>query len=365
MAFHWLTIYLGLTLLSLTSALLISSQKNAPGAEASLKYLLYSMVVMALTLWGISYYYGFTGTLALRDAGLAGLTILPEYAVLTVLLLCTSSILFVLVAVPYHFWMPDVYQGGGAIVLAYLSTIPKLAAVAVFIRLHQQLLSQLSPALQDHIQYGLALLALLTIVVGNTAALLQSNLQRMMAYATMAQSGLLMAGIVALPSNPIGVLYYSSVYGIMNLAGWLSIKIVRQLAGGECLQDFVGLGRQFPLLGCAITLVMLSLIGLPPTAGFTGKWLLFTSLWEHAQHSGNVLLMVLLASCLLSTLFSLYYYLRLPYVLFCKAEKPPFPSPNSYQGDWIVLYMVAALLVVAFFAAGSLVGIVASNRLII
>jgi len=123
MACHWLTIYLSLTLLSLASALLIGSQKTPRSAEASLKYMLYSMTTTAVMLWGMAYFYGFTGTLALIHPSLElSLQTVPGYIVLTSLLLCCSGVLLVVAAVPYHFWVPDVYQGASAAAVAYLST---------------------------------------------------------------------------------------------------------------------------------------------------------------------------------------------------------------------------------------------------
>ena len=355
MAFHWLTIYLSMTLISLASSLLIGSHTIAHNAEASLKYLLYSMTATAVMLWGMAHFYGFTGTLALNHPNL-GLILqaLPGYIVLAILLLCLSSVFLVLAAAPYHFWVPDVYQGAPAVVVAYLSTVPKLATVAVLLRLFHQFLPQLSTVLQEHAQHGMAILALLTITVGNAGALLQNNLHRLMAYGSMAQGGLLMAGIAASPSSQVGLLYYSAVYGVAGLATWVGIKILQRLASGVHCQDFMGLGRQFPVLGSSITLVMLALIGLPPTAGFTGKFLLFTALWDHMQRTGSFLFVALFVASMLSTVLSLYYYLKLPYVLFCKALQSPAAIPSMNQGDRIILWCLTILLLVGFFAASSL-----------
>ena len=358
MAFHWLTIYLSLTLLSLTSALLIGSQKTPHNVEASLKYLLYSMVMMAMMLWGMAHFYGFTGTLSLNYPGFEQcLQAMPAGIALTSLLLCLSSILFVLTAVPYHFWVADVYQGAPAAVVAYLSTVPKIATIAVLLRIFHQFLPQLRPVLQEYAHQGMAMLALLTIIVGNAAAVLQNNLQRLMAYATMAHSGLLMAGIAASTSSQLGVLYYSATYGVMNLAAWLGIKILQHLTGGVNMQDFAGLGRKFPVLGSSITLVMLSLVGLPPTAGFTSKLLVLTTLWGQMQRAGSFVFVALLIASLLSTVLSLYYYFKLPYVLFGKATQAPLTTPSTSRADQMVLWCFTILLLVGFFAADRLLGV--------
>jgi NADH-quinone oxidoreductase subunit N len=358
MAFHWLTIYLSLTLISLASALLIGSHAMAHNTEASLKYLLYSMTITAVMLWGMAHFYGFTGTLALSHPNLGlMLQAVPGYIVLAMLLLCLSAVLLVLAAAPYHFWVPDVYQGAPAVVVAYLSTVPKLATVATLLRLSHQLLPQLGPVLQEHAQHGMAILALLTITVGNTGALLQNNLHRLMAYGSMAQGGFLMAGIAASSRSQVGVWYYSAVYGVTGLATWVGIKVLQYLTSGVHLKDFMGLGRQFPVLGGSITLVMLALIGLPPTAGFTSKLLLFTTLWDHAQRTSSFLFMALWIASLLSTVLSIYYYLKLPYVLFCKALQPLTAAHSINQADRIMLWCLTTLLLAGFFAPSSLLKI--------
>jgi NADH-quinone oxidoreductase subunit N len=361
MASHWLTIYLGLTLLSITSVLLIGSHETPQSAEASLKYLLYSMTTIAMMLWGMAYFYGLTGTLALSQSSIApSVQTIPEYIMLLMLFLCLSNVFLVFATVPYHFWVPDVYQGAPAVVIAYLSTVPKLATVAVLLRLFHQYLPQLGPVLLEHAQQGMAVLSLLTIIVGNTAALLQNNLQRLMAYGSIAQGGLLMAGIAASSSSQIGILYYSAIYGVMGLATWVGIRILQHLTSGVHLQDCVGLGRQFPMLGSSMTLVILSLIGLPPTAGFTGKFLLFTALWEHIQRTGSLLFGSLLAASLLGTVLSLYYYLKLPYVLFCQATWLPPSTLSMSQTECTILWCLAILLLAGFFSAGGLLKMLGS-----
>ena len=354
MAFHWLPLYLGVTLISLASALMIGSQATPLSAAAGLKYLLYSMVATALMLWGMGYWYGYTGTLAwaypaaeLRMAAWSGVIVPP------VLLLCLSSLLFLLAVAPYHFWLPDVYQGARPATVAYLSTVPKLAALAALWRISQQFLPQLGPVYYTQVQQGLAGLALLTLVIGHTAALLQNNLQRILAYGAIAQGGLLIAGVAALPDSQTGLLYYSVLYAVMNLAAWWSSETLQHLAGSSSLQGLAGLGRQFPVLGVSVTIIMLALVGLPPTAGFTGKLLLLTGLWEATQHTGSLRYGALLLTSLVGTVCSLYYYLRLPYVLFAQPVTQASPPPGSVPRRATMLLGLLALLLLAAFGAGS------------
>jgi len=181
-----------------------------------------------------------------------------------------------------------------------------------------------------------------------------------MAYGSIAQGGFLLAGVAASPSSPIGVLYYSTVYGIMGFAIWVGIKMLQDLTGSTYLKDCVGLGRKFPLLGCGITLVVLALIGLPPTAGFTGKLLLFVVLWGHMQSTGSFVFLALFVASLLGTVLSLYYYLKLPYTLFCKTAQIPTTLPNRHQHDIMILCCLAILLLAGFFVSNNLLTILNS-----
>ncbi len=355
MACHWLSIYLSLMLLSLSSAILVYSSLTPPGAEASLKYLLYSMATTAAMLWGISYLYAFTKTLALQDSMLAHhLQAVPWLNLLPVLLLALSSILFILAAVPFHFWIPDVYQGAAAEVIAYLATVPKLAAAGALLRIFHQFMPQLGTVLYGPMQNLLAFLALLTMLIGNAAAILQNNTQRMVAYATMAQGGLLLAGVVALPDGSTGVLYYSGVYGVTGFAALVGVKLLRQLTGGEQLQDYAGLGWQFPVLGICITVVMLALIGLPPTVGFMGKLLIFIGLWERVERTRDAVWVALFTGSLLSTVLSLYYYLKLPYAMFFGPVQHFKVVPCISRTHQAMMVLLASLLLWAFFNTHSL-----------
>lgn len=347
MAYHWLSLYLGLTLLALTTALLLYSSPTALAAEASLKYLLYSMVVAAIMLWGVSCLYGLTRTLTFEGVATGGL------AVGWPLLLALSSLLFTMAVFPLHFWLPDVYQGAPAVVVAYLATVPKLAALAALLRIFHHCAAGWDPVLHAHARYGLGVLALWTLVIGNGAALLQVHGQRMMAYASIAQGGLLLAGIAVLQAADLRpVLFYSAVYGIMGWAGFVSMGVLERLSGSSMVQGYAGLGRKWPVLGVAITVIMLALTGLPPTAGFMAKWLLLVAVWQQVQGAGGVLWMALGLMGLLSTILSLYYYLRQSYVLFFR-EGPSTAVEDMCWVQWSMIVGVAGGLVGGFWYAHS------------
>lgn len=358
MASHWLTAYLSLTLLSLASTILIGMHATPRSTEASLKYWLFSMATTAVMLWGMSYFYSIMGTLSLRQVNWRpDLEHVPRHILPGILLLCLSGIFSLLAAVPYHFWLPDVYQGAPAFTVAYLSTIPKLAALVFLFRFFHESLPQLDPIIAKYSQSGIAILSLLTIIVGNTASLMQSNLQRLVAYGSIAQGGLLMASITASTNSPLSILSYGTIYVVMNLAAWLGVRLLQQYLDTHDvpIQHCGGLGRQFPVLGSGITVVMLSLIGLPPTMGFLGKSILFAGLWEHIQCTGSFISTALLVSSGLGTTLSLYYYARIPYQLFCGAAQECPPLVHVNHTEQVVFGCLVALLLLGFFAANGVI----------
>ena len=353
LAFHWLSVYLGLSLLSMAAALLLGGVGAGQGAVGGLRYLLYGLAMSALMLWGMAYWYGFTGTLALAAPAVAqGWLAVPGPVCVGTWVLCLSGVWFALGAVPCHFWVPGVYQSAPAGVVACLSTVPKLAALGVVWRCLRASLPLLGPVLQAQVQEGLALLALLTLLVGHVGAVLQTEGQRLLAYGTVAQGGLLLAGLVAVGTSPVGLLHYSVVYGVMSLAAWAGLQVLQQVAGAGHWAALQGLGRRFPVLGGSCLVAMLSLVGLPPTAGFTSKFLLLTGLWAHAQRTGSVLGLALCGASVLGTVLSGYYYLKLPYVLFCRPAVPAAQWRQPSGQSVLFLAGLAGLLVAGFFLGG-------------
>lgn len=363
MAQHWLIIYLSLTLMTLASAVLIGTSWQALGTVASLQYLLYSAVGAAMMLWGMSYLYGSTGTLSLAASSFVhDGQLLPKVVLLAGFLLALSGILITLGALPFHYWLADVYQGAPMTVVAYLATVPKLAAVASMVRLYKQLIQQ--GGMGSQLQGCIALIAILTIAIGHIAALMQTQPRRVLAYGSIAQGGLLLAGIGACTSHYAIIAYYGTVYGIMSLASWIGLKVFRRLASSEHLHDYAGLGRQFPVLGLCVVIALLSLVGLPPTAGFTSKLFIFGALWEAAQMNESPLLATLFILGLLGSIVSLYYYLQLPYMLFCKPmQRSALPMPVPWTEQFTLLVLTAMLLGL-FFSAGPSMAVLQSWSLL-
>lgn len=343
MAAHWLMIYLNLGLLSLATTLLIYAPNAPERSVASLQYLLYSTVVLTAMLWGLSFLYGFGHDLDM-SAWIPMVTHQASSQLWCYMgaLVLLSGVLFVSAIFPFHFWAPDAYAVVPPWLLAYLSTVPKLAGAAFLIRFCTQISLFTDSGWGIYVQYFLAFLALVTIVIGNVGALMQKDVCRMMAYASVAQGGILMAGIVALPTAHIGVLYYGVAYVIGSFAALLGIQVLSQFTGQKYVTGYAGLGKCFPMLGVSMTIAMVSLVGLPPTAGFVGKFLILQMLWEGAIRNQSFMLSSLLAVSLLSTLTALYYYLRIPYVMFFQpfstSIEATLPTHNKVvQGLVVVL----------------------------
>lgn len=311
MATHLLTIYLSIELISLSSYLLIALSPRKSASEGGLKYLLYGTVSSAIMLYGISFIYGMTGTLHITDpamlSGLEGALLPVSYIVA---LLFFGGLLFKLSLVPFHLWAPDVYESAPSPLISFISVAPKVGVVLCLMRL--------VGAFPDEVLPLLGGIALISMTVGNVGALWQHNFRRLMAYSSIAQAGYLMVGVVAF--SKVGfetATFYIAAYLLLNMAVFLLVDL---LAPGSDtnMHLYAGLGKRHVLLAIGITLIMVALAGLPPTVGFTAKWLIFSALWDSWQQVGSSWKLFLLIGGILNAAISLAYYLKLPYLLFFK-----------------------------------------------
>ncbi len=296
-------IFLGLELMSLALYILVGFFRRAKSSnEASLKYLLLGAFATGFLLYGIALVYGSTGTTNLREIELtiaqgrvnSHLMLLGGVALLIV------GFAFKVSAVPFHMWAPDVYQGAPTSITAFMSAGPKAAAFAVFFRV---LFAAMGDLVDDWSQ-AIWMLAALTMTVGNLGALSQRNIKRMLAYSSVAHAGYVLVAVVAASASGVaGGLFYLLAYTLMNI-GAFSVVLVLGRKGDENLEitNYSGLGFRHPGLGLAMTLFMVSLAGLPPTAGFFGKFQIFSA----AVESGYIWLTVI---GVLNSLVSVYFYL--------------------------------------------------------
>jgi len=281
-------LYLSLELVSLTSYIMVGYLKtDRLSNEASLKYILFGAVSTGSMLYGLSLIYGMTGSLNLytiRDAFLSqGVEGVNQFTILLVLVLTMAGFGFKTAAVPFHFWCPDVYAGAPTPVTAFLSVAPKAAGFAVLVRFFFSGMSQTSGsqwAMIGGINWPLVLIGIsvLTMTLGNVAALTQNNLKRMLAYSSIAHAGYILMGSVVLTGDGIkSILVYLFVYLFMNLGAFLVVTIIYNSDKTFEIDDYNGMFKRSPFVAVAMAIFMLSLIGIPPFSGFMGKLYVFGS----------------------------------------------------------------------------------------
>jgi len=305
---HLITIYIGLELLSLSSYILAGFYKSElKSTEAAMKYFILGAVSSGILLYGISLIYGVCGSLNLLDIAAAMSTITNNDALMFGIMLLGAGLCFKIAAVPFHVWTPDVYEGAPTPIAAFLSTASKAAAFSIFARIFYV-------GVHDfHLywNYVLATISALSMILGNFAALTQDNVKRMLAYSSIAHAGYILLGVISVNALGLrGILVYSVVYVFANLGIWATVLMLRRNQyAGERVDDFEGLSRRAPLWAFAMVIFLLSLGGIPPTAGFIGKYYLFTA----AMKAGYGWLAVL---AVLASAVSVFYYFRIAAAMF-------------------------------------------------
>lgn len=338
---HFLMLYLGLELLSLSLyALTALNRDSVKGTEAAMKYFVLGALASGMLLYGISMIYGATGFLEIPRvaekiaAGEANTTILLFGVVFVV-----AGIAFKLGAVPFHMWVPDVYEGAPTAVSLFISTAPKLAAFAFVVRLLVQALG--NHALLVEWQQMLAFLAVLSMAVGNITAIAQTNLKRMLAYSTISHMGFLLLGILSGTVNGYSAaMFYVAVYAFMGLGTFGMILLLsREGFEADRLEDFKGLNRRSPWYAFVMLLLMFSMAGIPPTVGFYAK----LSVLQAVVDVGQTWLAVV---AVLLSLVGAFYYLRIVRLMYF--DEPVDTAPiQSDLGARLLLSLngVAALAV--------------------
>ncbi|MCC6445795.1 MAG: NADH-quinone oxidoreductase subunit N [Armatimonadetes bacterium] len=336
-------IYLSIEFLSLTGYVMAGYLKNsARSVEASVKYFLYGAVSAAVMLYGMSLLYGMTGATSLGEISRA-MTSLPD--VPETKLLLYVSFVFILVGlgfkiaiVPFHQWSPDVYEGAPMPVTAFLSVGPKAAGFAALVRL----LVTAFPVEQLNWVPVIAVLAAVTMTFANVVAITQRNVKRMLAYSSIAHAGYVLVGLAAYPDSQDysinGIALYLLVYLFMNLGAFAVATAFYNNRGSELIEDYSGLSRSNPRLAMLMAVFMLSLTGLPPTAGFVGKFYLFLA----AVQAHLIWLAVFM---LVNTAISLYYYFNIVRYMYLYDEKTPAPTPEPGY----LQYALAVTLIFTLF----------------
>ena len=276
--------YLSLEMVSITSYVMVAYLKgDRMSNEASLKYVLFGAVSTGTMLYGLSLLYGLTGSTSLpeiREALAAGLDGPSRLALYLIALLIFAGFGFKTASVPFHFWCPDVYHGAPTPVTAFLSVAPKAAGFAVMTRFFFSGLSREGGAweLTGLIDWAplLMLISVVTMTLGNVAAMTQTNVKRLLAYSSIAHAGYIMMGVVALSADGLrAILIYLLAYIVMNLGAFLVVTLIHNSDDSFDLRDYPGLFKRAPLLAVAMGVFLLSLMGIPPFVGFMGKLYVF------------------------------------------------------------------------------------------
>jgi NADH-quinone oxidoreductase subunit N len=331
-----LTVYLGVELLSLSLYALVAFDRDSGvSAEAAIKYFVLGAIASGVLLYGMSFLYGLTGTLSLDRLATvpaahgAGFVIAVTFIVV--------AVAFKFGAVPFHLWVPDVYQGAPASVALFVSTAPKIGSFALAIRLLAHGLGA-DPSLWVQI---LSVLAVLSLVVGNTLAIAQTSIRRMLAYSAIANVGFMLLGFVAASAAGYAAsLAYTLVYVLTTLGSFGVVLLAARVSGeAEGLDDYKGLGRRDPLLGLVMLALMLSTAGVPPLAGFWAKLWVIQALLD-SQHLGLAIFAVL------ASVVGAFYYLRVIWFMYFEpGDDEPAIEPLA-SSRWALVCNALVILLI-------------------
>lgn len=340
-----ISIYVALETTGIALFVLAGFLKDAKSSEAGLKFLLLGAVSSAVMLYGMALVFGLTGSTNLKAIALAlGDDVGPNRATLLLgVVLLVAGFGFKLASVPFQMWVPDVYEGAPTPVTAYLSVASKAAGFAVVLRVFHSALG--SPEISVDWSALFAVLSALSMTLGNVVAIAQGNIKRMMGYSSIAHAGYLMMGLAVVPQlGPSGVLFYLVAYGFTNLGAFIAVIAISDKLDSDAIADYAGMARRAPLLALALTIGLVSLTGLPPTAGFIAKIYIFNA----AVQDGLVWLVVV---AVVNTAVSAYYYLGVVKEMYL-GEAPreePLATPMSLRVALLVA--VAGVLALGVYPA--------------
>ncbi len=352
-ASNLLMIYLSLESLSIVSyAMAGYLRRDRKSAEAGIKYVIYGAMASGIMIYGMSYLYGITGTLSLYHKDYNGtvtkgiIGVLSSWSdnealkntspsgLVVVLAMIFSGFLYKIAAAPFHYWSPDVYEGSPTTAAGFFSVVPKAAGFAALIRVVVAIFPGGDHKVwhldRDVFERVIAVISVLTMCIGNLAALGQTNTKRMLAYSSIAHAGYMLAGLTVLKTDagPAASLFYLGVYFLMNLGAFLCLVAMENVFGGSDLRHLRGAMAREPVLTVALCVFLFSLTGLPPFAGFMGKWYIMVELVNSKSYG-----MVMWIGA--NSVVSLYYYMRIAKAAVIDAPvagvEPTGKSPFAYN----------------------------------
>jgi len=336
---NFIIMYLGMELMALCVYVLVGYQRDVlRSSEASLKYFILGALSSGMLLYGITFIYGVSGSFDFNTIGaaLSGSEGHASSAVLLGLVFIIAGMAFKVSMAPFHMWTPDAYEGAPTPVTAFMSVAPKVAGFVIFVRV----LADAMPALQQEYTMILTWLAVITMAVGNLAAIAQRNIKRMLAYSTIGHVGFVMLGLIAANADGYaGIMVYLTIYLFMNM-GVFAIVILMRRDGiqGELLDDFAGLSKVRPGYALAMGLLLFSLAGIPFLAGFWAKYVVFLA----AVEAGHLYLVLY---ALLFSAVGAFYYIRVVKYIYFDEERVAFNFDESRLMQATVV--ISAIAVVA------------------
>jgi len=339
-AVELLTVYVSIELSSYSLYLLVSMRRNADEyVETGIKYFMIGVTASALMLFGISLLFGVTNTTFIPQMIQSLPLLMSQPAAVIGLLLALSGFFFKLALFPFHIWAPDVYQGAANQVTAYIATASKMAAAALIIRF-----AGLSGGANPGLIKLLIVLSILSMTFGNLVALIQKDIKRLLAYSSIAHAGYILIGILSFSERGFAAaIYYAMAYLVMNYACFM---VILKIAGdGHNLQikELAGLHERSPLLALTLMLGLFGLAGIPPTAGFTGKFLVFAA----ALEKGYLFLIVI---GMVNATISLYYYLIIIKAAYLLKPVKPYPAlPTDSWTRYLSLILIVMMIYLGIF----------------
>jgi NADH-quinone oxidoreductase subunit N len=343
-------LFLGVEILSIPLYVLAGSRKDSLSSnEAAFKYFIMGAFASAFLLFGIALVYGATGSFNLGVIGQvveAKKEALPGFFMVGVLMLVVS-LLFKVSAAPFHFWAPDVYQGAPTHVTAFMSTIVKTAAIVAILRLF------LSVVFDDITSFWMPIILVcvgITFVVSNVSAAVQNNVKRMLAYSSISHAGFLLLAVGAFNAySAKAIVFYTAAYSVGSILAFAVLtNVIKDHTGGP-VESFNGLGKKSPFMALVMTIALLSLAGIPPTAGFFGKYYVFNA----ALQAGHVWLVIL---GIIGSLIGVYYYFRVIIAMYFKDANEEATVEPSKQHQ-LVMFVTAVIIIVLGLLPDLILGI--------